>query len=131
MKLITGDIIQSTIYGGTMADYHSTGKVTLTPEVLQTIARMAALEVEGVKCMAHIKGGVNNLFKGALEGVRMAVEDNVVLVELYLVLDSNVNIREVSRTVQQTVARAIVEMTGLEVGHVNIHIEDIDYKSEA
>jgi uncharacterized alkaline shock family protein YloU len=114
-----------------MTDYHSIGKITLTPDVLLTIARMAALEVEGVRCMASVKGGVNNLFRGSLNGVRMAVEDNVVLVELYLVLDSNVNIREVSRTVQQTVARAIAEMTGLEVGHVNIHIEDIDYKAEA
>ncbi|MBE3119239.1 MAG: Asp23/Gls24 family envelope stress response protein, partial [Candidatus Atribacteria bacterium] len=51
-------------------------------------------------------------------------------VDLYLVLDNDVNIREVSRTVQQTVARAIAEITGLEVGHVNIHIEDIDYKTE-
>jgi uncharacterized alkaline shock family protein YloU len=114
-----------------MADYHTTGKITLTPDVLLTIARMAALEVEGVKGMAHIKGGVNNLFRSGLNGVRMAVEDNIVLVELYLVLDSDVNIREVSRTVQHKVARAIAEMTGLEVGHVNIHIEDIDYQAEA
>ena len=98
-----------------MAEYHSRGKTTLTPDVLLTIARMAALEVEGVKCMAHVKGGVNNLFGRGLEGVRMVVD---------------VNIRDVSRNVQQTVARAIIEMTGLEVGHVNIHIEDIDYKVE-
>ena len=111
-----------------MAETHSTGKTTLTPDVLLTIARMAALEVEGVKCMATVKGGVNSLFKGGHEGVRMVVEDNVVLVDLYLVLASDTNIREISRTVQQAVARAIVEMTGLEVGHVNIHIEDIDYK---
>jgi uncharacterized alkaline shock family protein YloU len=114
-----------------MTDYRSAGKITMTPDVLMTIARMAALEVEGVKGMASIKGGVNNLFRGSLEGIRMAVEDNIVLVELYLVLESNINIREVSRTVQHTVARAIVDMTGLEVGHVNVHIEDIDYKAEA
>jgi uncharacterized alkaline shock family protein YloU len=114
-----------------MTEYRSSGKTTLTPDVLLTIARMAALEVEGVKCMAPVKGGVNSLFKGAQAGVRMVVEESVVLVDLYLVLDSDVNIREVSRTVQQTVARAIVEMTGLEVGHVNIHIEDIDYAAEA
>jgi len=114
-----------------MAETYSDGKTTLTPEVLLIIARMAALEVEGVERMAHVKGGVNNLFGRSLEGVRIAVEDNVVLVDLYLVLNSDVNIREVSRTVQQTVARAIVEMTGLEVEHVNIHIEDIDYKAEA
>ncbi|MGB8215416.1 MAG: Asp23/Gls24 family envelope stress response protein [Anaerolineales bacterium] len=113
-----------------MTETRSTGKTTLTPEVLLTIARMAALEVEGVKSMAPIKGGVNSLFGRGHEGVRMMVEDNVVLVDLYLVLESDLNIREVSRTVQQTVARAIVEMTGLEVGHVNIHIEDIDYNVE-
>lgn len=114
-----------------MTDYRSAGKTTLTPDVLLTIARMAALEVEGVKRMAPVKGGVNRLLGRGNEGVRMVVEDNNVLVDLYLVLDSDLNIREVSRTVQQTVARAIAEMTGLEVGHVNIHIEDIEYKNEA
>jgi uncharacterized alkaline shock family protein YloU len=74
---------------------------------------------------------VNSLFGRGNEGVRMAIEDNNVFVDLYLVLTSDVNIREVSEIVQQTVARAISEMTGLEVGHVNIHIEDIDYKAEA
>jgi uncharacterized alkaline shock family protein YloU len=114
-----------------MSDYRSTGKTTLTPDVLLTIARMAALEVEGVKHMAPVRGGVNSLFGRGNEGVRMVVEDSNVLVDLFLVLDSDINIREVSRTVQQTVARAIAEMTGLEVGHVNIHIEDIDYEPEA
>ena len=114
-----------------MADYRSSGKTTLTPDVLLTIARMAALGVEGVKRMAPVKGGVNSLFGRGYEGVRMVIEDSNVFVDLYLVLESDLNIREVSRTIQQTVARAIAEMTGLEVGHVNIHIEDIDYKTEA
>jgi uncharacterized alkaline shock family protein YloU len=52
-------------------------------------------------------------------------------VDLYLVLEKDVNIREASRTIQHKVARSIAEMTGLEVGHVNIHIEDIQYPSEA
>jgi uncharacterized alkaline shock family protein YloU len=51
---------------------------------------------------------------------------------LHLVLQQDVNIREVSRNVQQNVARAIQEMVGMDVGYVNIHIEDIDYEdSEA
>jgi uncharacterized alkaline shock family protein YloU len=114
-----------------MSEYHSVGKTTLTPDVLLTIARMAALEVEGVNRMAPVRGGVNSLLGRGNEGVRMVVEDNNVFVDLHLVLDEDVNIREVSRTVQQTVARAIAEMTGLEVGHVNIHIEDIEYRAEA
>jgi len=47
---------------------------------------------------------------------------------LHLILRQDVNIREVSRNVQQNVKRAIHEMVGMDVGQVNIHIEDIDYK---
>jgi uncharacterized alkaline shock family protein YloU len=114
-----------------MTEYRSTGKTTLTPEVLLTIARMAALEVKGVKRMAPVKGGVNSLFRRGNDGVRIVVEDSIAFIDLYLVLNNDVNIREISRTVQQTVARAVTEMTGMEVGHVNIHIEDIDYLTEA
>ena len=114
-----------------MTQYRTVGKTTLTPDVLLTIARMAALEVEGVRRMAPVKGGVNRMLGRGNEGVRMVVEDNNVFVDLHLVLDEDVNIREVSRIVQQTVARAIAEMTGLEIGHVNIHIEDIEYRPEA
>ncbi|HEX7620287.1 MAG TPA: Asp23/Gls24 family envelope stress response protein [Anaerolineales bacterium] len=114
-----------------MTNYRSAGKTTLTPDVLLTIARMAALEVKGVRRMAPIKGGVNSLLRRGNDGIRIVIEDSNALVDLYLVLDNDVNIREVSRSVQQTVARAIAEMTGMEVGHVNIHIEDIDYKTEA
>ena len=114
-----------------MSKYQSPGKTTLSPDVLLTIARQTALQVEGVNAMAPVRGGVNSLFGRGNDGVRMTVEDSNVFVDLYLVLDENVNIRETSRTVQQKVARAIAEMTGLEVGHVNIHIEDIHYPSEA
>ena len=76
-------------------------------------------------------GGFDRLFRhGNHDGVRCTIEDGIVYVDLYLVLKKDINVREVSRTVQQQVARAISEMTGMEVGHVNIHIEDIDYKAD-
>ena len=105
------------------------GKTTVSPDVLTTIARLAALGVPGVSRLAPVSGGVNRLFKrGAEDGVRIETEENTVYVDLHLVLQENVNIREVSRNVQQNVARAIQEMVGMDVGHVNIHIEDIDYE---
>ncbi len=108
------------------------GKTTVSPEVLTTIARLAALGVPGVSRLAPVSGGVNRLFKrGAGDGVRIETEENTVFVDIHLVLQEDVNIREVSRHVQLTVARAITEMTGMDAGHVNIHIEDIYYKAEA
>ena len=105
------------------------GKTTVAPDVLVTIARMSALSVPGVSRMAQVTGGVNRLFRrGTNDGVRIEVEDNVIVVSLYLILKKDVNIREVSRNVQQQVARALQEMVGMEVGEVEIHIEDIEYE---
>jgi uncharacterized alkaline shock family protein YloU len=113
-----------------MTEYRTPGKTTLTPDVLLTIARMAALEVEGVSHMTPVKSGVQGLFGRGGEGVQIEVEDGIVLVDLHLALEDGVNMRETSRTVQQRVARAISEMTGMEVGRVNVHIEDINFSSE-
>jgi uncharacterized alkaline shock family protein YloU len=115
-----------------MADYENPGRTTIAPDVLVTIARMAALSVEGVCRMAPSRPTVSRLFRrGDLEGVDALVEDDVVYMDLYLILKQNVNVREVSRNVQQQVARTITEMIGMDVGHVNIHIEDIDYPPAA
>lgn len=114
-----------------MSEYYTPGKTTVTPDVLLTIARMAALEVEGVSRMVPVRGGVKGLFGRASEGVLIEVEDGIVGVDLHLALEDGVNIRETSRTVQQRVARALSEMTGMEVGRVNVHIEDIIFPAEA
>ena len=109
-----------------------TGKTTVAPDVLVTIAKMSALSVPGVSRMADVSGGVNRLFKrGVHDGVRIEVDDNVVVANLYLVLKQDVNIREVSRNVQAQVARAIQEMIGMDIGSIDIHIEDVDYEEEA
>lgn len=113
-------------------EYRSPGKTTLTPDVLLTIARMATLEVEGVKAMAPVRGwGGRGAFGRAQDGVRLKLEDDNVFFDLFVVLKHDVNIRETGREIQQRVTRAIAEMTGLQVGHVNIHIQDIDFPAEA
>jgi uncharacterized alkaline shock family protein YloU len=114
-----------------MTDYTPQGKTTVAPDVLVTIARLSALSVPGVSRMANVSGGVNKLFKrGVHDGVRIEVEDNVIVANLYLVLKPDVNIREVSREVQHQVARALQEMVGMDIGEIEIHIEDIDYEDK-
>lgn len=115
-----------------MTNPYSHGKTTVSPDVLVTIARLSALSVPGVSRMAHVPGGVNRLFRrGAGDGVRIEVEDNIVVANLYLILKQHVNIREVSRNVQHQVARALQEMVGMDIGGIEIHIEDIDEDEEA
>ena len=114
-----------------MSESYTQGKTTVSPDVLVTIARMSALSVPGVSRMARVSGGVNRLFKrGFGEGVRLQVQDNVVVANLYLILQPHMNIREVSRNVQHQVARALQEMVGMEIGGIEIHIEDIDSEED-
>jgi len=114
-----------------MTESTKQGKTTVAPDVLISIARLSALSVSGVSRMAQVTGGVNRLFKrGAHDGVRLEVEDNIVVADLFLILKKDVNIREVSREVQGQVTRAIQEMIGMEVGRIDIHVEDMDYEEE-
>lgn len=108
------------------------GRTTIAPDVLLNITKLTTLNVAGVKRMSSVSGGVNRwLTKGANEGVRLQVKDDQVSADLYIILAHDVNIREVSRNVQSQVARAIQEMVGMQVGTINIHIEDIDFPEEA
>ena len=106
----------------------SPGKTTVSPAVLTTIAQLSALSVPGVSGLAPVTGGVNRLLRrGPAEGVRIEIEDELVYADLFLVLKADVNIREVSRNVQLQVSRAIQDMVGMEIGAIDIHVEDIDY----
>jgi uncharacterized alkaline shock family protein YloU len=114
-------------------EYHKNiGRTTIAPEVLLTIARLTTLSVTGVSRMSPVPGGVNRIFNRNLgEGVRLQIkEDDTVYADLHIILKNDVNIRDVSRSVQHQVARAISDMVGMQVGRVNVHVEDIDYPVE-
>jgi uncharacterized alkaline shock family protein YloU len=116
-----------------MSEYSDeSSRTTIAPEVLLTIARLTTLEVAGVSRMSEVPGGVNRLFqRGVGEGVRIEIRnDETVYADLYVILKNDVNVRDVSRKIQNKVARAISEMVGMQVGRVNVHIEDIDYPTE-
>ena len=114
-----------------MEDYPETkGKTTIDPGVLVKIAKLTALAVPGVSKMAPGLHSVDNLVKkNYSQGVRIEVENNTVYADLYLVLHNDADLYKTSQTVQKKVGRAITEMVGMDVGHINIHIENIDYSN--
>ncbi len=106
------------------------GKTTIAPEVLKSIARLSCLSVEGVSRMATSPISFGRLLSKTIkEGVEVEIEDDTVYVNLFVILKSDVNIREVSRNIQHTVHRAITDLVGMNVGKINVHVEDIDYNN--
>jgi len=106
------------------------GKTTIAQDVLISIARLTALSVPGVSKLVFKNKEVNRLFrKPGTDGVDISVEGNTVYVDIYVIIKRDMNVRDVSRTIQSQVSRAISEMVGMEVGKVNVHVEDIDYST--
>ncbi|TCJ16665.1 Asp23/Gls24 family envelope stress response protein [Rubrobacter taiwanensis] len=110
------------------------GEVTLDPGCVETIVGLAALNAYGIVAMG--KGRVAQKFsEGRLgralssqaksRGVYVAVEDGRVSVELYVVIERGLNIREVCRNLRSRVAYAVESMTGYVVDRVDIHVQGV------
>jgi uncharacterized alkaline shock family protein YloU len=106
------------------------GKTTISPEVLHKIARLTTLSVQGVSRMADFGGNLEKfLGKEEFKGIKVDLRNGKAFVEIFVVLMSNFNVRDVSREIQARVSRAISEMVGMEVGGVTIHVMDIDFNA--
>ncbi len=103
------------------------GKTTVAPEVLLDIVRLEVEKVPGVHGLAPVPGAFNRLMRRGREGVRLKVDGEMVDVDVYVILEHDVNMRRVSREIQKAVARALERMVGFSVGRVNVHIEDVHY----
>jgi uncharacterized alkaline shock family protein YloU len=106
-------------------------KITIAPSVLLTVVRMGVLQVPGVAHMGNTPGGVNAWLRRtpAERGVQVMIDDQMVTIDLYIVANADSNLRDVSRQVQQQVARVVQENVGMTVGTINIHIEDVVFES--
>ena len=112
---------------------HSLGSIEVSPAAIASIANAAVLTCYGVVGTAHkdlATGIVSLLSPDSKRGIEVHVNDGQVAIDIYVIVENNVNVREVSRNTQKEVARAISEMVGMEVGRVNIHIENIQYPTE-
>ena len=64
------------------------------------------------------------------KGVRVKIDNDRIIVDLALELEYGVNIPKVSSKVQERVKTAIENMTGLEVGEVNVRIAGVAMDDE-
>lgn len=105
------------------------GTITIPDTVLSMVAGNAALECYGIVAMASKKAsdGIVELLGGEnlRRGVRLGIEDDVVNVDLYIIVEYGISIAEVARTIVETVKYRLETETGVKVGKINISIEDI------
>lgn len=105
-----------------MEDVVSSGKITIAPEVIATVARLTTLAIPGVARMVS-PPGVRKLL--GLNGVKIDIEDQSVRVELHVVTEPGASMLQIGRKVQAEVTRAIQDLVGMTAQSVDVYIEDV------
>ncbi len=103
------------------------GNVSIAPEVLLDIVRLTALSTRGVAHLSSARpNGFSRLFSGkAAEGIHIEIEDSTVAIDLYIVAEPDAQMLQLGQTLQREINRAVLEVVGMPVKEVNVHIEDV------
>lgn len=101
------------------------GNVSISEEVVATIAGLAAADVEGVagltsRLASDIKGIVNKKTIG--KGIQVVINETSVVVDIFLNVKFGYKFIDVAQKVQKAVETSVESMTGLEVETVNVNI---------
>ena len=105
------------------------GTIQISEDVVASIATSAALEVEGVSGllsanMSDFMGGK----KMTARGVRVEMDDDGIVVNLFIMLRYGSAITEVATKVQRAVYGAMEGMTGFQISTVNVHVGGISFE---
>jgi uncharacterized alkaline shock family protein YloU len=103
----------------------SRGTITIAPNVLNTIARLTTLNVEGVARL-----GISGKILRANEGVAIEITDGRVKADIFVVVKPDVNMFEVGQQIQRNVARSIKDIVGMDVESVNVHVQDVAFNHQ-
>ncbi|MFI1457299.1 Asp23/Gls24 family envelope stress response protein [Streptomyces roseus] len=127
--------------GGASREPAERGRTTISDGVVEKIAGLAAREVVGVHAMgsgsglSRTFGAVRDRVPGGAKssvtrGVKAEVGEVQTALDLEIVVDYGVSIRDVARAVRENVISEVERMTGLEVVEVNIAVSDVKLPDE-
>ena len=116
-------------------DENPDGSVSFATGVVETIAGLAAQEVEGVASMASVSTGFADMFtrkstRNLTKGVRVDINGGTVAVDVTIVVEYGSPIPDVAKSIQENVKKAIETMSGLDVRNVDVHVQAVSFERE-
>jgi len=106
------------------------GKITISEEVVASIASIAANEIDGVAGLGT--GIVADLLgkKTTLKGVKVVLSENSVELFVTIAVKKGVVIPTVAKAVQENVISSVESMTGIKVTAVNVKVGGVSFEKE-
>ncbi|USS85280.1 Asp23/Gls24 family envelope stress response protein [Fructilactobacillus ixorae] len=105
------------------------GQIKIAPQVIEVVAGIAAIQVDGVNRMqGNFSTSVKGLFgrKERTQGVKLLLDDQGQLnIDVYVYFDYGVSVPQVALQIQEQVRQQLLVMTDLHVLAVNVHVEGV------
>ncbi|NPV27731.1 MAG: Asp23/Gls24 family envelope stress response protein [Firmicutes bacterium] len=105
------------------------GTITISEDVIATIAGLAAVESYGLVGMSSRKltdGIVELLGRESLgKGVEIGEENGQLHIDVHIIVSYGIKISEVAQNVINQVRYAVETMTGLKVARVNVNVRGV------
>ena len=105
------------------------GNISISTEVIATIAAIAAKSIDGVSGMvSSLTGGFAELLgkKNPSKGVKVTINGKDVKIDMFVILEYGVKIPDVAWEIQGKVKSEVEAMTGLNVTSVNVSVEGVN-----
>lgn len=108
----------------------SLGNINISPNAIAMVAGIAALQCFGVVGMASrtIQDGISELLTGKdnlNKGIEVLIDGDRVIVDLYIIVEFGVRIKEVAYNVIENVKYAIENQLGLTTLKVNVIVQGV------
>lgn len=106
--------------------------LSINLDVIESMAAMAALEVNGVSSMAPKTVDIKNVIsrKSVFKPVRAEIKNGAVVITLYICVKHHVNAKQVAEAVQLGVKDKVQSMTSNAVTRVDVHIASVDLSED-
>jgi len=106
------------------------GRVTISDDVVATVAGISAMEVFGLVGMAsrkQLKDGIAELLgrENLGRGIEVRTEDDEVVIDMYIIVSYGTKISEVAHNVQQKVIYTLNTTMGIRVSRVNVIVQGV------
>lgn len=108
---------------------NSLGEITISNEVIATLAGISAMESYGVVGMASKKAtdGLAELlgWENLTRGVRVSTQEDRVFIDLFIIVEYGVSINTVATNVIERAKYNVENLTGVTVERVNVTVHGV------
>lgn len=110
----------------------SKGKVDIDRDILLSIINLATKEIHGVYALtnSYIPWYKRLIVKPRSEGVKIKLDNNVIKVDIYIIVNNGYSVPDIAFRVQENVKNSLNSMVGLTSGKINVHVMGVAVDKE-